>query len=729
MFHLADYKVYDFKHYKEFILDSCEYGTSYSHKNKGYYYALSCSFDIETTSFYSDGSTTYDFKQKQALGSMGEKLDKCAIMYIWQFGINGNVLYGRNWNEFKTFYEHLCDTLVTNLDMRLIVYVHNLAFEFQFIRTLIDWENVFSIDTRKPIYALSRRGVEFRCSYLLSGYSLAKLGEQLNKYKVAKLVGDLDYSLLRHTGTPLTAKELGYCVNDVRVVMAYIQEKIESEGISKIPITKTGYVRNFCRKRTLYKEVEGKRKNNYKYRDLMRSLVIGSMQEFKLLQRAFAGGFTHANAHYVGTIQKQVASYDFTSSYPSVMIAEKFPMSRGVKITLAKQSDFYYYIKNYCCVFDVEFTNIVSKLDNDTPISSSKCFLKEGVMENNGRVFSATRIQTTLTDIDFRVISTFYVWGSMRVGTMYIYKKEYLPTEFVKSILELYQKKTTLKGVRGKEVEYLQSKEMLNSCYGMAVTNPLRDEYLYEESQWVTNEPNVEQQSELLFKYNNSLNRFLFYPWGIFVTAYARRNLFTGIYECGEDYIYADTDSVKILNHENHKEYFERYNERIKTKLADACKFHKIDFSLCAPKTIKGVEKMLGVWDFEGVYERFKTLGAKRYMVQENDALFVGDKSYNYSLTISGVNKFTAIPYLIEKYGDNIFDEFNDNLKIPCEGSGKNIHTYIDECRSGVLTDYMGESRAYNEPTGVHLEPSEYNLSLAAQFIEYLKGIKLTKKY
>lgn len=92
---------------------------------------------------------------------------------------------------------------------------------------------------RKPIYGITKTGLEFRCSYLLSGYSLAKLGEQLHKYKCEKLVGDLDYSLLRHSKTPLTQKEIGYCLNDIKVVMCYIQELIERyKGITKLPITK-----------------------------------------------------------------------------------------------------------------------------------------------------------------------------------------------------------------------------------------------------------------------------------------------------------------------------------------------------------------------------------------------------------------------------------------------------------------------------------------------------------
>lgn len=713
------------------VLDMAVNDDNLTGNNKGEkFYNVPASFDIETTSFYrgTDG-TAYSYEQVQKMtDDKGRKvkLEKCALMYIWQFGINGYVIVGRTWDEFITMFETMTEHLSLNAKRRLIVYVHNLSYEFQFMRKWFEWDRVFSIDLRKPIYAITKTGVEFRCSYLLSGYSLAKLGEQLQTYKCAKMVGDLDYSLIRHSGTPVTPTELGYCVNDVKVVMCYIQERIEENKlITRLPITKTGFVRKYCRTHCLRTTDEnGKSVQNWGYVNLMNDLKITGMHEFNMLQRAFAGGFTHANANYTDDVVQDVDSYDFTSSYPYVMVAEKYPMSSGVKINIKTEQQFRFVLSKFCCVFDIEFTNIFATQTQDNPISASKCFIKENACENNGRIVGAQRIVMTITDVDFGVIEKFYRWESMRLGDMYCYKKEYLPTDFVKSILYLYEKKTKLKGVVGKEVEYLNSKEMLNSCYGMSVTNPLREEFTYN-GEWDTNSLSDQQKAELLDKYNTSRNRFLFYPWGIFVTAYARRNLFTGIYEAQDDYIYSDTDSIKLQNGDAHKAYFSQYNNEVHEKLRKACEYHKIPFSLCEPQTIKGVTKPLGVWDYEGRYDRFKTLGAKRYMVQEKDALRTGGKSYDYSLTVSGVNKKTAIPYLLDTYGaDGIFEAFTNYLDIPPQATGKNIHTYIDYEMTGEITDYTGQTGRYHEQTAVHLEPTGYNLSLSVMYLNYLRGIK-----
>ena len=660
------------------------------------YYNIVCAFDIETTSF----SNQLD--------------EKCAIMYCWQMAINGRVIFGRTWNEFIKVINRLKEFFNLYSGRRLIMYVHNLAFEFQFIRKRLEWESVFSIETRKPLYALTTGGIEFRDSYLLSGYSLAKLGDNLQKYKVKKLVGDLDYSKIRHSKTPMTEQEIAYCENDVLVVSAYIQEEIEKAGnITLLPLTKTGYVRNYCRSKCFYGDDRHKTstKTYQKYRELILNLHLTG-DEYKQLKRAFQGGFTHAAARFSGKVEKNVDSIDFTSSYPYVLLSEQFPMSSGRIVEIHSKEEFKKYINLYCCLFDVEFKNLTPKFINENYISLSRCYQHEKAVVNNGRVVSADKIVTTITDVDYTVIEKTYDWDSMTIYNFRVYNRGYLPTNFIKSILKLYSDKTTLKGVEGKEVEYLVSKGMLNSCYGMTVTDIVRDEIIYSD-EWDTEKADVESDIE---HYNKSRNRFLFYPWGVWVTAYARRNLWDGILAFGDDYIYSDTDSIKCLNIEKHFDYINEYNNSVKRKLQVAANYHKIDFELFQPKTIKGIKKLIGVWDWETEkekYTRFKTLGAKRYMIEQGGKI---------NITVAGVNKKTAVPYLVKTYGNKIFDAFTNDLTIPKEYTGKMTHTYIDERRTGTITDYLGNKNTFDEYSGVHLENAEYSLSLSQAYIDFLKG-------
>lgn len=666
------------------------------------YYNIPCSFDIETTSFYR---------------TENNKKCKTAIMYEWTFGIYGIVIIGRTWLEFITMIHQLCKSLGTNLSCRLVVYVHNLAFEFQFFRKYFDWANVFALETRKPVYTVTTAGIEFRCSYILSGYSLAKCADNLTMFNIKKLVGDLDYKQIRHSGTPLTDDELQYCINDVKIVMAYIAECIINDGnIARIPLTSTGYVRKYCRRMCLTNDKDNKYRR-YRYKQLISGLTINP-DEYKQLQRAFMGGFTHANPFMANKIINDVTSYDFTSSYPTVIIAERFPMSKAEKIEITTRQQLDHNLKCYCCLFDVEFENITPRLWFDNYISESRCFKLINPIVNNGRVVSADILATTITEQDFFIIQKFYKWSHIKIANFRRYKRGYLPMDFIKSVLKLYADKTQLKDVDGKEIEYIKSKGMLNSCYGMMVTNIVRDEITYLDD-WI--DPVTPDLQTKINDYNNDANRFMFYPWGVWVTAYARRNLFTGIREFGNDYIYADTDSVKCRNVDQHIDYINKYNQWIIARLHKAMKYHNLPVEMVEPITINGVKKPLGVWDFDGHYKRFKTLGAKRYLCEYSDDHRNGKKAGKINLTVSGLNKKTAAPYMVKNY-DDVFAAFTDNLYIPCGQTGKLTHTYIDDPVSGTVTDYLGIKGRYNELSAVHLEDADYSLD-ATKYINFILNI------
>ncbi|WP_369131588.1 hypothetical protein, partial [Modestobacter roseus] len=181
--------------------------------------------------------------------------------------------------------------------------------------------------------------------------------------------------------------------------------------------------------------------------------------------------------------------------------------------------------------------------------------------------------------------------------------------------------------------EYLLEKGMLNSTYGMCVTDPVKDDSLYEDGEWFKEPADLQESID---RYNGDKKRVLYYPWGVWITAYARRNLWTGILEMGNDYVYSDTDSLKILNYENHKAYFKKFDDGIVKKMEAMCDFYKLDKALLSPKTIKGVTKLIGVWDYEGTYEKFKTLGAKRYLQCEKGKL---------KLTVAGLSKQNGLNY------------------------------------------------------------------------------------
>lgn len=707
-------------------------------EGKVFYLNTPISFDIETTSF------------EQEAG-LNQEVTKFATMYIWQFGIGGHVIYGRTWDEFMNFMEAIHVKFQLSTKRRIIIYVHNLGFEFQFIQKLFNWDKVFAPKNRRPLTACAE-GFEFRCSYYLSNYALEYIGDNLlSKYKVEKLVGALDYSLLRHSKTPLTDIELVYAVNDVRVVMAYIQEKIEQDGdITKIPLTNTGYVRNYCREECFFEdsETEEERKRTlYNYRALMKSLVVQDVDEYDELKRAFQGGFTHASALHSGKLIENVGSADLASSYPYCMVSQYFPMTKGEYIGHVDNPRlFEHYLKNYCCVFDIEFHNLKPRVifENYISLSHSVTFGKYSV--NNGRIIDAEKLQTTMTELDYDIVSQLYTWSAIKVMNLRVYKRGYLPRALILSMLKLYKDKTELKGIIGKETEYMVSKNMINAGFGMMVTAILREDFTFIDK-WAKELVDKEEQ---LAGYNKNWNRFLFYGWGVWVTAHARHNLFSAILEFKEDYVYSDTDSIKAVNFNSHASFFENYNRKVRLDLLNMCNHYNIDFQMCQPRDKKGKPHLMGVWEIEEGYKLFKTCGAKRYMYQYYDGFM--------TFTIAGINKKVAMPYLIAKYneipldseefrflqraysgkfpGDRellvtknydylpIFYSLGDGFYVPAGYTGKLTITYIDYEFSHVLIDYYGVPSVVHEYSALHMEPQSYFMSMMGDYIKFLQGIE-----
>lgn len=659
------------------------------------YLAIPAGFDIETTSTYVDG-------------------EKAACMYVWMFGIGSTVWYGRTWDEFKQACAILVDVFHLRPDRVLTIWVHNLAFEFQFIRKFFSWHKVFATAPRRPIYAAASCGIRFRCTYMLTGESLAKVAEHLKRHHIEKLTGDLDYTVLRHSGTPLTDQDLAYCENDVRILLDLIAERIEDDGgISKIPLTKTAYVRQYCKEKCLYGGDNHKGNPQYfRYRKKVAGLTLAP-DEYQLAREAFAGGFTHACAWWADRPLENVGSGDIASSYPSVMVSEcRFPMGKGVKQRVASRRVLDRLMRDYCCIFRVDFVNIRSKVMFEHYISQSKCHRLTEAVVDNGRVVEADELSITVTELDFAIIRAVYDWDKMRVGTLYRYQRGYLPVEYVSTVLDLYYAKTAYKNVPGKEEEYMQAKINLNSLYGMTVTAIVRDEIEYNDGAWDVTPGNVRKE---LSRYNAKPDRFLSYLWGVYVTALARANIWRLIFEFGrtDDYVYCDTDSVKGLHYDRHAAGIQRYNDRIRRKMEAAAAWHGIPLERFMPADPDGVRHMMGIFEFEHIYDRFRTMGAKRYCRIEDGT---------FKITVAGVGSKPASAWMAKTFRDPVA-AFDDDLVIPADHTGKLTHTYIDDAITFDLTDYTGLTATCHEESYIHLEKASYDMTMSLSYAEYLAGV------
>ena len=169
----------------------------------------------------------------------------------------------------------------------------------------------------------------------------------------------------------------------------------------------------------------------------MNALKI-SVEEYKQAKRVYQGGFTHGNAYYTDTIiEAPIKSLDFTSSYPYCLIAFKYPMSAAEEYTPQNYADFLDCLKNYWCMFDVCFRDIEATFYYDHYISKSKCLEIKGETTDNGRIVCADYILTACTGEDFEIIAKTYKWRKMTIYNFRRYHKYYLPTDFIKTVVDL----------------------------------------------------------------------------------------------------------------------------------------------------------------------------------------------------------------------------------------------------------------------------------------------------
>lgn len=649
-------------------------------------------FDIETSSGFlhkdSDTLEPYLGKSKKYY----EDCKKFAICYVWQFSINDNVFFGRTLEDFKDFLQEL----EYYEPHKKIVYIHNFSFEFQFLINVLQFDYVFARQARKPLFA-EWSTYQFRCSYFLTNMSLATWAEQ-RKLRVKKLVGNLDYTVLRTPKTVLTDKELAYCFNDILVMyFGLLQYKEKYGHIIDIPFTQTGEVR---------KEVIDRMNviSEYKYRKRCIKLIPESIEDYSLLCDCFMGGYTHSNAVHTDIVLDNVCSKDISSSYPTVMCLEKYPMTYFEETV---PCDDYFNNDNYSYIITFDVEHLRSKRWN-TWLSFSKCAKIKGYSLDNGRVLKADYVQLSLTNVDCEMFQLCYDFDNLNIIGFRVSSNDYLSPTFVKYILELYGNKTTLKGIKEKEPLYMKSKQYINSMYGMMVTKNITDTIEFEKDRWkkeLLDEKNF--YTKIASEKKKLSKTFGAFQFGVWVTAYARRNLWQGILALDYNVAYCDTDSIKFIDCDSN--FFNEYNKRIEERENERADMLGIPRDKFAPLDKNGIPHRLGIFEDDGQYKKFKTLGAKKYCYVDNDN--------KLHMTVSGVRK-SAVSQL-----HNI-EEFKDGTVFDVEHAQKLIMTYVDDMPPIVWNKGQYDEFHSNYQHGICAQPTTYSLGISDDYNSILTMIQ-----
>ena len=629
-------------------------------KDCGKYKDLICAFDIETSRL---PNTEQSF------------------MYVWQLSID-NRLYitGREWDQFLTCMQIIAESAGKQ---RVIIYVHNLSFEFQFLSGIYKFgeKDVFAVKARKILYCLMNGNIEFRCSYLLTNVSLREFLKEMNVPDQKK---HLDYSITRYPWTELTADEKEYNKADVVGLIEALKIKKKQTGDTwdSIPYTQTGYVRRDAKKalRPYYQKCKAMRP---------------TYEQYILLREAFRGGNTHANRYYVGDILKNVGSIDIASSYPSQIVYRKYPMN-----PMKKGKIEYFMQVKYAWLSRVHFTNIrlKDKYWGFPFIPMHKTRNIYNYINDNGRVLEAEILDMTITDIDYDIIKGEYEWDKVEFYETWGAPYRYLPRAFRQLTLKYFYDKTEFKGVEGKEVEYQLAKQKINSLYGMSAQDPGKQKLLYYDDAVDKFAPDPDEPPQKIVEESTA---FLPYQWGVWVTAWARYQLEQGLKLAGDNAVYCDTDSVKYLGDLDIKA-----DTKARVKEAKENKAYA--------KDNKGVTRYLGVFEYEGKSDEFRTWGAKRYATRKGEKL---------NVTVSGVvkqseDKVTGAAELQKKGGMKAFAE---NLVFEESGGARAI--YNDDVHTTVEID----GHILEITKNVTIEDRTYTLSLSKDYSKIISEISKEK--
>lgn len=587
-------------------------------------------------------------------------------------GRNVFAVYGRRPFDLCIFLEKMHDSMPGD---RTIITFHNMTYDWQFMRKFFIaayGDPIHQLNTKAhyPINIEFRNGIILRDTLILAQVSLDRWGRDM-QVEHGKLTGGWDYEKRRDQDTPLTDEELEYIYDDVLCGVECLDKLATRlhKFAHTLPWTMTGIPREMTRKIG---------KKHAAHDDFLKCSF--SYDDYLHAEMTYHGGYTHANRYVVNRVHRgEILPFDFASSYPFAMISERYPAEKFHHCPDTSIEGILRYKEDFAFMFLLITTRIELR-DPHFPmpyLQASKCQRMVNAIFDNGRILEADAVAIWLTEVDLEIIHRQYkIEGHICKEVMYA-KKEYLPRWFTDLVWQQYVEKQKLK--KGDPTDYALAKARLNSLYGMCCQKLIRPiiEERYATGEFIESE---EYDPEAAYeKQCQNKGQVLHYQTGIWVTAYACRNLFD-LGECGETWLYSDTDSCYFEGVKPGA--IEAYNQRALEKL------RANGYDLL---TIEGKTYQLGAAEPDGVYSEFITVGSKRYAKRNA-------KTGELTITVAGVPKKGA-----QALEDDI-SRFKRGMIFPGTLTGKLAHfyTYIEE----IYIDAHGNEQG----DYIDLDPCDYLL-------------------
>ena len=368
-----------------------------------------------------------------------------------------------------------------------------------------------------------------------------------------------------------------------------------------------------------------------------------SFEELMQFKDNFYGAYVGYNEDYRDEIiNDEVQCYDFLSSYPYVMLSEKFPNSKYHEwhdnITWERM------LKCHWCefTFDVVLKNVKVKPNALTIIGASKTIKRENAeYGTSSNIISADKIEFWCpSKVYLQCVLECYDVESIEISNVKSCHLSYLPKPITDTIKQLVIDKQSSKGDIAK---YHFAKVRVTSCNGLFLQR--LDNITDEKS----------------YKKNYVQRRFLPYQTGVLILHYALRNLIE-LSKCCDKWLYSDTDSAYGMGW--HEDKIEAYNKSCEDKLK------------YANNNIKNIQ--LGMAELEHNCKQFRYVAPKRYAFNDgNELIFkvagrAGSVNINEQISdIHDFNEDTIIKNVLSYTHQSTFD-------LSIDDNGNEYFSYIN---------------------------------------------------
>lgn len=595
-----------------------------------------------------------------------------------------HIIHGRTIDSFMDtvarLYFALPETGKKKRREKMNCFTHNLKFDGDFVEWwLLHGGGEILSETRENVlynFSAAWNGamVTFRDSLKIFPKSAEKIGEL---YGIPKLKGQWDYEKYRDENTPISPEEWEYIDHDVMILSRALADYRRQGYVEN---TQAAIAYNDRLKKTYPKFrktlAQSIKSDPDRYRATFpREIMPLEFELHKHLMLGYFGGISYLNPKYANVPLEHCHSFDVHSMYPDKMANAWLPVGQPLIIENPTQGEAWRMIRNYNCVM-VDIDNLTLTLKSPAHFPALMFPTTPGTsVRMEGKIIKCENEMICLTGIDCRIMESEYNISSCNITRIYLFRSKYGHyADFVNYWMKIKSDSDKIKddptadpaARSAAKTQRELAKVMMNASYGKDGTKLIRyphKTYLDPETDLL--EANIEIEI-------SDIEYYL--PSAIFICALARQQLWRAVRICRDEFIYCDTDSVKVT--QRGKELLEA----------------SPDFDIDPYR--------LGAWGYEGEY-----LSAK----------FVRQKTYSYTQ----LNKHgrTERHYVVCGAPDDIkavmdIEDFKPGMVISLD----KIHACINSETGKPLQGRLLPVRVHG---GVILEETGFQISKIDNWDEY----------